>query len=341
MNGLGILELVIGVIFVYFLLSLICVALQEARSRFAKLRIENLKKWIVDTFNKGDKILGDRLWCNIIIDGLTQEQKASSYISREIFVNALLHEIHHGENTAPGKNQNYTTDFDPYTIHSIKNSITESSLLSDGFKRVLLQFHSESFSNLETFKVRIGRWFDEAMERNAGTYKKDAQHWILIFSFIITIAINVDSIKLIRYFYENKEEAKKVADAAEEMITDPRVVKTIEALKDTSRTNDKAQIDSIHQDVKAIKEYHAKLQSLGLPIGWTIAPDYGDASCLSIFLYWLKTVIGWFITGIAVSLGAPFWFDTLNKLVNLRSAGKRPEGLAEDKDSKPSDKAIA
>jgi hypothetical protein len=39
---------------------------------------------------------------------------------------------------------------------------------------------------------------------------------------------------------------------------------------------------------------------------------------------WLKKFGGWLITGLAVSMGAPFWFETLNKLVNLRGAGANP-----------------
>jgi hypothetical protein len=49
-------------------------------------------------------------------------------------------------------------------------------------------------------------------------------------------------------------------------------------------------------------------------------------SFLYLFWCWLRWhFIGCFITGVALSLGAPFWFDLLNKLVNLRSAGKKPE----------------
>lgn len=35
-------------------------------------------------------------------------------------------------------------------------------------------------------------------------------------------------------------------------------------------------------------------------------------------------IIGWALTAIAASLGAPFWFDTLNRFVNLRNAGRPP-----------------
>jgi hypothetical protein len=31
------------------------------------------------------------------------------------------------------------------------------------------------------------------------------------------------------------------------------------------------------------------------------------------------------LTAVAVSLGAPFWFDVLNKFIAFRSSGKPPE----------------
>ena len=34
---------------------------------------------------------------------------------------------------------------------------------------------------------------------------------------------------------------------------------------------------------------------------------------------------GWLLTALAISLGAPFWFDLLNRFVALRNAGKKPE----------------
>jgi hypothetical protein len=34
----------------------------------------------------------------------------------------------------------------------------------------------------------------------------------------------------------------------------------------------------------------------------------------------------------AVSLGAPFWFDVLNKVANIRSVGKQPEKSGPPKD---------
>lgn len=35
----------------------------------------------------------------------------------------------------------------------------------------------------------------------------------------------------------------------------------------------------------------------------------------------LSVLLGWIITGIAISMGAPFWFDLLNKLMKLKGSG--------------------
>ncbi len=46
----------------------------------------------------------------------------------------------------------------------------------------------------------------------------------------------------------------------------------------------------------------------------------------------LLVITGWLITGIAISMGASFWFDLLGKLINVRNTGSKPSA------SKPSTK---
>ncbi len=39
----------------------------------------------------------------------------------------------------------------------------------------------------------------------------------------------------------------------------------------------------------------------------------------------MRMVSGWFVSGIAIGMGAPFWFDLLGRLVNVRNTGARPK----------------
>jgi len=53
--------------------------------------------------------------------------------------------------------------------------------------------------------------------------------------------------------------------------------------------------------------------------------EKNHGKCEGWWLWLLKRCGGWFITVMAVSLGAPFWFDTLNRFMNIRSTGRAPD----------------
>ncbi len=63
-----------------------------------------------------------------------------------------------------------------------------------------------------------------------------------------------------------------------------------------------------------------KLEAFGIPMGWKTFPG----NCRD----WFSKSIGLLLTALAVSLGAPFWFDLLNKVVSIRSVGASPEEKA-------------
>jgi hypothetical protein len=41
-----------------------------------------------------------------------------------------------------------------------------------------------------------------------------------------------------------------------------------------------------------------------------------------------RRVPGWLVTVVAVLMGAPFWFDAVGRLTNLRATGKPPTSRA-------------
>lgn len=332
MDGLQFLDLVIGMVFIYFLLSLICVSLQELKANIFNERSKDLEKWIIDTFNaKGqtESGLGNKIWKNKIIDGLTSEGKTASYIPKEAFVSALLDEIYYNSNDL--KNQECAGDItkllnyeikEPYDFNTLLTAINDPSVcLPIPFQRVLRQIHAESHQNLETFRTRIERWFEMAMQRNTGIYKKKAQIFSLLSAMAVTISLNVDSIDLANYLYNNPAEAARIADIAESSLKD---IENHRGLYTTSNETEK--------HIEEIRTYVEKVNSLELPIGWTNkAYVEFKKDGRSIF----ASITGWIITIFSVSLGAPFWFDTLNKLVNLRAAGKMPNGGSPPSSSDP------
>ena len=55
---------------------------------------------------------------------------------------------------------------------------------------------------------------------------------------------------------------------------------------------------------------------------WNDVPEWIQLSVewFVVIFKWVVTFFGWLITALALSLGAPFWFDLLNKLMKLRSS---------------------
>jgi hypothetical protein len=74
---------------------------------------------------------------------------------------------------------------------------------------------------------------------------------------------------------------------------------------------------------------------LGVPIGEECrVPVDAPEGIPRDWGYGLPKILGLLISGCAACLGAPFWFDVLKKLTNVRSAGKNPTEEKEKKKEK-------
>ena len=85
-----------------------------------------------------------------------------------------------------------------------------------------------------------------------------------------------------------------------------------------------------------VKAFDEVTNSTLLPIGWKhpwqFYEDYYHASPKNAFFSAVTLFAGWLMTALAISLGAPFWFDTLNRFMVVRSTVKPQE---KSKDEKP------
>jgi hypothetical protein len=90
---------------------------------------------------------------------------------------------------------------------------------------------------------------------------------------------------------------------------------------------------------KRYADIRAQLDSMELQLGWTWEEaarlgfaardtkgkaipgvDVTDFQWLAMF----AKLVGLLMTALAISMGAPFWFDTLNKVISIRTAGRSP-----------------
>jgi hypothetical protein len=156
-------------------------------------------------------------------------------------------------------------------------------------RRTLLALIQGVNRDLGAAQKAIEGWFNDSMERVSARYKRRTQMWTLIVATLITIATNADTIHF-----------------AERLWLEP-------ALRSM------AVAAAGHATLAASD---AAVAQLGQMIGWQGAQDWSVVG-------WLERALGWLLTVGAVSLGAPFWFDTLNRFVNIRAEGRSPEEKAQ------------
>lgn len=165
--------------------------------------------------------------------------------------------------------------------------------LPESLQRTLTTLLEESQHDVERLKTQIETWFNNGMDRASGWYKRKTQ-WIQFFlGLCLVIFLNIDSVHIGRTLFAiNSPLRGSLVESAKSFVVQP------------GGTN------------RPIKDVVEAISTVSLPIGWSEFPQPNQLPI--IFL-------GWLITAFAVSLGAPFWFDLLNKFVNVRASGKAPE----------------
>ena len=165
--------------------------------------------------------------------------------------------------------------------------------LPESLQRTLTTLLEESQHDVERLKTQIEIWFNNGMDRASGWYKRKTQ-WIQFFlGLCLVIFLNVDSVRIGRTLFAiNSPLRGSLVESAKSFVVQP------------GGTN------------RPIKDVVEAISTVSLPIGWS---EFPKPDQLPIVL------LGWLITAFAVSLGAPFWFDLLNKFVNVRASGKAPE----------------
>ena len=198
--------------------------------------------------------------------------------------------------------------------------------LPDGdVKRALLALIQNAGNDLSVAQKNIENWFDDTMDRVTGWYKRRTQVWTVLIALCLTVASNANTLRIVRIIREDAVVRAQLIEGAKNRVSaeqenpsvDVRYENPNEPMKPT-------------RIAPVTKKEKALLESV---LGWS-GDEAQDKNL------WLHRLLGWFLTIVAVSLGAPFWFDTLNKLINVRNAGRKPE-RAEKEDTKSAPKQAA
>ncbi len=161
------------------------------------------------------------------------------------------------------------------------------------------EYATDTDKALAIGRKNVEEWFNNAMDRTSGLYKRWAQYWAFAIGLILAASFNIDSIHIANTLWKTPELRAASADYIQGYVQ-----------KETQKEN----FDISKVDLKPISQ---QLQQISYPIGWNVDLPKNPVE-------WIFKFIGFIITAGAAMQGAPFWFDTLKKLVNVRSSGANP-----------------
>jgi hypothetical protein len=217
-----------------------------------------------------------------------------------------------------------------------KGDPNNTSEINPDTRLFLQSIWTEAEADIEEFKRKLEKWFDDTMERTSGWYKKHTQNILLLLGLFLAILFNIDTIAIAKkltkdpklreqmvqaassYQEKNKELAVQLRDTQLKK-TDPAAYDLVKKSYSKVDSQSNELLDSARNMITGDIKNVNNLMGLG---GWTWKGWRPHFHMYEDQL-WLTMIIGWLITALAISLGAPFWFDLLSKLMKVRGAGTR------------------
>ena len=144
----------------------------------------------------------------------------------------------------------------------------------------------------ELHHAGLERWFDRGMERVSGWYKRRAQIILFVIGVALAILLNASAITAADRLWKDDGLRKGL-------------VAQVEHQQEETTGTDAFDISRTSTSRSDGKRSTARIQA--------------ETGCWSL--------LGWLLTGVAITLGAPFWFDVLGKVSNLRATGIKPDSV--------------
>ena len=427
-----ILEVAIGIFFIYLVTSLLCSGISELITGIFNLRARRLKQGINNLLkDEENKELINSFYDSKLIQGLftpsfmdiilyRRENSEPSYIPANIFARVLRDVLtNEGEELTKDWNEVWTYLKNRQAAGTLtapqkellgvlntagldQNKVNRLSILKKQLDdaRTALRIFSEQpvtpditptgkflmdqVSHLENSVRQVEReingameraqlyvedYFNQAMDRVSGWYKRNVQVILFGIAAVITLLLNIDSLYIIDMLMQAPTTRAALIQMAEEHVAEANPAPTGEAIIPTAdaaaplqpvpleptpqegttpQAGATPQISTPAAETKpstgtATLGTFDEIEAAGLNLGWDhcvvplvveqrLDPRLEEGECSenllrsndSFNMWWAKKFMGLLLTVIAASLGAPFWFDLLNKAVNLRLTGQKP-----------------
>ncbi|MEM8719602.1 MAG: hypothetical protein AAGE84_09875 [Cyanobacteria bacterium P01_G01_bin.39] len=346
-----IISIAITLTFVYLLLSIATSEILEITATVLNLRGKNLKQSIINLLGEqqGDRNLFTTLFNDIIGNNKDEEDESKYPITNRLYQKYLTPalSIKEGQTSKPKAIGNIQSkQFASGLIATVREIISEddqkqltldpelsrekqleivfkkveNSRLPEKLKTDLFYILQRSKSRLTTTEAEINHleqevqdWFDYSMQYASEIYQRKVKVISFVLGIILVLAFNVDTVNIV-------DQLSKSDVLTSEFNT--LAMQVIESNPEVSSCSQADNSSDVRTCINSLQEQlNIALDNIdNLPIGWNLSAPFKKQFSPLNFAHVFNALLGWFISAIAVSMGAPFWFNVLKKLVNIKSS---------------------
>jgi hypothetical protein len=337
MNLDAILEVAIGLVSAWLTLSVAAMQVQEWFGSAMAWRANFLRKAIGNMLGSNDLL--QKFYTHPLITSLSEpgrkpgQFRMPSYIPADKFSAVVMDLLFNA-----GKETNIQTpglQSRDQMIASVQGIKQQNAHLGTILDHIFPRLADPNFNFdqvLADAKTNLEDWFNDGMDRLTGWYKRTTSVWAFFVGIFIAVTFNVDSVQIATQLWK--------APTVREALIAQATSQAAGAAVPTNNTG-----------IGALLKPQDYANSLAIPFGWSTAPvtdpslkcGWTPGQDLHPYLWlqnqcdiivnlpamddlwgWMAKILGILISGAAAAQGAPFWFDILKKLVNVRGSGATP-----------------
>ncbi|MBK8706760.1 MAG: hypothetical protein IPN33_26375 [Saprospiraceae bacterium] len=322
------LEIIIGLIFTYFLLSILASILQEIFANFTSLRGKLLLKSaasLLELESKEaqkeliDKFKTSTVYKKYLTKGL-MSKTLPAYLSPTQFV-AVVKDMLEGPTPPDGERSLDTpSGNEGVSLEGVKDKDLRSHLETLKSQAALSSrdVSDEFQAEINKAEEAIANYFNEMMSLTSAWYKRNVQYLIFFIGFTIAVSLDADTFAMYRSLSQNSTARQEILQIATDFVDSDRSANYETTPLDSNATQEEIadNLGDLKTKLNTLISEDLEGAATPLGLGWE-ASDYQDKNILD----WLLKLLGWVVTALAISQGAPFWFDLLKLLTRTGSPG--------------------
>ncbi len=317
MFGSEILEVVIGLVFIYLLLSLLATTLNEMVTNFLSLRGRNLRKTLKFMFDEADckfdirkfyedpliKKFSARPWLNRF--GI---KSPTDFLANEHFSKILIKAVFKPGETITG-------------IKDLEDRVDRMFPGKGDVNRILKRLVQDSGENLEQLQHNIESWYEDVMSTAAEWYKSKIRILLFVLGLLISVTFNADTFVIVKRLSTNPEIRTAIVAQAGQM--------NMQQIKTGPQPDSTKSFQVLYAKVDSLNKHIADISN-PLGMGWSSNGGF-HWTFKNIWEQIRNHIWGWLLTALAISFGAPFWFDMLRKVMNIKNVAQQRYEQAQSK----------